>query len=101
MKNNEYHIYRKDTEALVTKRALKARELASGVIDSRSIDWVSDDVLKTLGPLDKRTGEKKAVVLTRVYATADCADEVRAKCPETAIEAVTLPDPKWTVPVWF
>ena len=98
---SEYHIYRKDTEALVTKKALKARELAKDVIDSRSIDWINDDVLKTLGPLDKKTGEKKAVVLTKVYATADVVDEVRGKCPDTEIESVELPDPKWTVPVWY
>lgn len=95
-----YHIYRKDTVALVTKKAISRNDLASGVIDSRDIDWISDAVLADLGPLDPKTGKKAAVKLTKVYATPDILEQVRAACPETPVEPVELPSPDWQVPSW-
>lgn len=95
-----YHIYRKDTVALVTRNAIPHRELASGVIDSRNIDWVSDSVLAELGPLDENTNKKAAVKLTQVFATNDIADEVRRACPDTPIETLPFLEPDWKVPTW-
>lgn len=95
-----YHIYRKDTVALVTRNAIPLRELASGVIDSRNIDWINDSVLADLGPLDGKTHRKVPVTLTQVFATNDIADEVRRACPDTPIETLQSTEPDWKVPAW-
>ena len=95
-----YHIYRKDTVALVTRTAIPHRELASGVIDSRDIDWVSDSVLADLGPLDEKTNRKAPVKLTQVFATSDIAEEVRKACPDTQIETLPFLEPDWRIPAW-
>lgn len=95
-----YHIYRKDTVALVTRNAIPLRELAQGVIDSRNIDWVSDAILADLGPLDEKTHAKRPVTLTQVLATEDVADDVRRACPDTQVETLQFLEPDWRIPTW-